>query len=393
MNMATKHDFLSAHLGTWLATKHSKKERGKMVELVSSAMRIHPKSVPRTFKRLQLRGKEVKSRSGRPRIYTSDVLAALYDVWEIGDRCCGELLHPMIFEYVKIMNRDKEWNHTDEATKKLLQMSERTVKRRVLALQKKHGTHRGISTTKPSSLKAIIPIFKGPWKDVLPGTGQIDTVAHCGGSLLGDFIYTLDYIDAATYWIVPRAQWNKGQLATQEGLAEIKRRLPFSILMLHPDTGSEFINYHLKRWCDAEGIELTRSEPGKKNDNMYVEERNGHVVRRYLGYLRYDVPAVVLAMNEVYDVLELYLNHFKAVRRQVSKERVGSKYVRTYEPKAKPPYQRILEHPAITKEIKKHLREQHAKLNPLHLKRQIDTLTLNLYKLQQATRNPETGRS
>lgn len=391
--MATKHDVLAGHLKEWLDAKDDGKRRGKIVALICAAIRIHPKSVPRAFTRLQLRGKTMGVRRGRPRTYTPDVIAALFDVWEAGDSCCGELLHPMIPEYVQILQRDHDWNHAEEATLKLLRMSERTVKRHALRLQKKHGTRRGIGTTKPSSLKSVIPVFKGPWKDVPPGKGQIDTVAHCGDSLLGDFVFTVNYTDAATYWTIPRAQWNKGQTATRESLARIRGKLPFDLLGLHPDSGSEFINRNLKTWCDREGIDLSRSEPGKKNDNMYVEERNGHVVRRYLGYVRFDVPDVVPAMNDLYDVLALYLNHFKAVRRQTSRERTGAKYVRRYEPQAKTPYQRVLEHPAVAESVKDRLRTEHAELNPLHLKKRIDTLVLNAYKLQRAARKPEGGSS
>lgn len=387
--MATKFDVLKEHLQAWLDARKNRKRRGEIIKLISAAIHLHPKSVPRAFKRLQLRGKDSKRRSGRPRVYTPDVIAALFDTWECGDRCCGELLHPMIPEYVDILKRDREWTHGENATMKLLKMSLGTMKRHTLSLQKKHGIRRGLGTTKPSSLKSIVPIFKGPWKDVAPGKGQIDTVAHCGDMTEGDYVFTVNYTDAATYWMIPRAQWNKGQTATLASLAMIRSRLPFPILMLHPDTGSEFINWTLKKWCDIEDIELTRSEPGKKNDNMYVEERNGHVVRRYLGYARYDFPEVVDAMNELYDILALYLNHFKAVRRQTSKERVGAKYVRKYELQAKTPYMRVIEHPAIPEDAKRHLREEHAKLNPLRLKKRIDILIMKAYKIQKTARNPE----
>lgn len=393
MTMATKHEVLSAHLAEWLAVRKDRRKRAELTTFICRAIFIHPKSVPRAFKRLQLRGSGIRQRSGRPSVYTPDVIAALRTVWECGDRCCGELLHPMVPEYVWILKRDEEWPHTDEATAKLLAMSLGTMKRHALHLQKKHGLRRGIGATKPSSLKAIIPIFKGPWKDLAPGNGQIDTVAHCGDALLGDFVYTVNYTDAATYWIVPRAQWNKGQEATQHSLAALRSFLPFPLRMLHPDTGSEFINHHLKKWCDTERIELTRSEPGKKNDNMYVEERNGHVVRKYLGYLRYDCPDIVPALNEIYDALSLYLNHFKAVRRQISKERVGAKYVRKYEASAKTPYQRILEHAEVSEETKNALRAAHACLNPLRLKQRIDTLILKAYNLQKATREREMALS
>lgn len=384
--MATKHEVLKAHLAEWLQARKSKKRRGQMIQMICQAIQLHPKSVPRAFKRLQMRGLKAKERPGRPRLHNFEVIAALKELWEIGDQCCGELLHPVIPEYVAILKRDSEWKYGVAITTQLLDMSLGTLKRRVLGLTKKYGMRRGMSSTKPSALKSIIPIFKGPWKNISPGMGQIDTVAHCGNSLTGDFIYTVNYIDAATYWVIPRAQWNKGQQTTANSLLHIRANLPFPLKGLHPDTGSEFINWHLKGWCDQEGIDFSRSEPGKKNDNMYVEERNGHVVRRYLGYLRYDVELVVPVMNELYEILSKYLNHFKAVRRQASKDKVGSRYVRRYEKKAETPYQRVLNHPQITDQVKSRLREEHQKLNPLHLKQQLDMLKLKIYKLQHAAR-------
>lgn len=386
MTMATKHDVLLAHMPTWLAARKDKKKRGEIIRTICAAIHLHPKSVPRAMKRLQLQGREKAKRAGRPRRYSLDVIAALRDVWDIGDQCCGELLHPMMGEYVSFLRRGGGWHHSEEATSRLLSMSERTVKRHTLGLQKKHGLRRGISTTKPSSLKALIPIFKGPWKDLPPGHGQIDTVAHCGDTVAGDFIFTVNYTDSATYWSLRRAQWNKGMASTTESLRRISESLPWGVLELHPDTGSEFINMTLKSWCDQEGILLSRSEPGKKNDNMYVEERNGHIVRKYLGYTRFDAPEIVLSMNELYDILDLFLNHFKAVRRQVAKDKVGSKYVRRYEKTAMTPYARALAHPSVTKETKKRLMEEHEALDLLKLKKAIATLTAKVYSLHKAAR-------
>lgn len=396
MTMATKHEVLLDHLNDWLLAKGDRKRRSKIAQVVCEAIRIHPKSVSRAFRRLQMRDPSQNSgssRRGRRPLYGSDVTAALFKIWEVGDHPCGELLHPMVAEYVAVLERDGQWKHGQTTTDSLLQMSLGTMKRRVLGLTKKHRRSRGVSSTRPSSLKSIIPIFKGPWKDVAPGVGQIDTVAHCGDTLLGDFVFTVNYTDVATYWIIPRAQWNHGQMATAGSLQTIRAKLPFEMRGLHPDTGSEFINWNLKTWCDREQIELNRSEPGKKNDNMYVEERNGHVVRRYLGYTRYDVPETIVAINELYDTLTLYLNHWKAVRRQLKRERVGSKYVRSYEQQAKTPYRRVREHPDIPEEVKHRLQEEHEKLNPLHLKDRIDMLKLKVYKLQQTARDRHLSTS
>lgn len=381
MNMATKKDIFEEHLEVWLKVKGDRKRRCEMTDHIVFVTGCHRKSVPRSFTRTQMKDRSVQESRGRKVVYTPDVRAALCVVWEACDWACGELLHPLIGEYVEILKRDGMWKHTQEATDKLLEMSLGTCKREVGYLRKHSRRSCGLSTTRPSHLKSIIPIFKGPWNTSQVGEGQLDTVAHCGETLGGDYVFTVNYVDAPTYWSARRAQWNKGQHATIASIQAIQEKVPFPLRMLHPDSGSEFINWVAKDWCDAQGIHLTRSEPNRKNDNMFVEERNGHVVRRYLGYSRLDKSELVPLINELFGVLDLYLNHFKAVRRQTEKVRVGAKYVRRYERVAKTPYQRVLERPDVSTQTKQQLMEQHATLNPLVLKRQIDTLLKKIFTL------------
>lgn len=384
MNMATKQDIFREHLGDWLSAAGDKKKRGEMVRIMSESAKVHPKSVPRSFSRVQQKRSTDTEHRGRYAYYTKDVDAALFDVWEAANRPCGELLHPLVCEYVDGFMQAKRWTHSESATRRLRTMSIATVKRKTSALREKYGDTHGRGTTRASPLKHLIPIFKGPWEGLAPGNGQIDTVAHCGESVAGDFAYTVNYTDAPTYWGVRRAQWNKGETATKESLVVIKKRLPFLWLMAHPDTGSEFINYLNWDWCETEGIKLTRSEPGKKNDNMYVEERNGHVVRKYLGWHRFDAgPGIIPLMNDYYEILDLYLNHFQAVRRTLSKERVGAKYRRTFEKQAKTPYQRLMEHEAVSNEVKDRVRSEHESLNPLLLKERIDMLRDKIFRYQR----------
>ena len=385
--METKKDIFQEHLREWLKAKGNKQKRGAITTHIVFVTKMHPKSISRKFKTLQLRPRAWEDTRGRPTYYGHGVTAALKDIWEAADEVCGELLHPMIREYMEILERDGMWRHGDEATGKLLAMSERTVKRRVREFQKARRGIGGRSSTSPSALKHIIPIFKGPWDKLPPGKGQLDTVAHCGDTLAGSFVYTVNYIDAASYWNTPRAQWNKGQEATIASMEEIIARTPFPITMMHPDSGSEFINWNAKKWCDGRSIDLTRSEPYRKNDNMYVEERNGHVVRKCLGYTRYDTPEIVSLINELYDVLALHVNHFRAVRRMVTKERVGAKYRRVYEKVAKTPYQRVLEHSKVSEVVKMRLRERHATLNPLLLTKAIATLKTRINNMQKASRD------
>ncbi len=380
MNMATKNNIFEEHLEKYL--KATRKEKGVILTHVCFVTGMHRKAANRKFNRLQKKGTPPPSKRGRRTIYGPSVTAALKTVWETGGEVCGELLHPVTPEYIDILMRDGMWKHGKEATALLRTMSEGTMKNRVGTFMKARKRRKGLSATKPSHLKHIIPIFTGPWHDKPPGWGQIDTVRH-SNSAYGDAVMTTNYTDAATYFSIPRAQFNKGERATKETISVIAKRSPVSLRGLHPDSGSEFINWFLKDWCKTENIDLSRSRSNKKNDNMYVEERNGHVVRRYIGYIRLDCIEAIDSLNEVYDVLTPYLLHFVAVRRMTGKKKIKSKYQRTYEKKAKTPYQRLLEHPEVDEVTKEKLRIEHEKLNPMVFKKEIDRRISKLYAVQQ----------
>ena len=380
MTMETKNDIFQEYVAEYL--KANRDRKGEILDHACFIAKVHRKAAIRKFRALQLRDPSKEEKRGRDTFYTADVTAALKDVWEAASGICGELLHSIIREYVEALIRDKMWKHGGEATDKLLFMSEGTAKRRVAGFMKARRIRRGLGSTKPSQLKVIVPIFTGPWRDKPPGFGQLDTVVHCGSSLLGDMAYTLNYTDVATLWVIPRAQWNKGQEATLRSMKVIKERLPFPWRGAHPDTGSEFINWFVIPWCQEEKIELTRSRPGHKNDNMYVEERNGHVVRKFVGYIRLDAKETVDLLNQLYDVLAVYLNHFVPVRKCIEKVRIGSKYKRVHG-QAQTPYQRVLLHKAVSEEIKERLRAEHGKLNPLILKQEVDRLTTKVYAIQK----------
>lgn len=383
--MATKNDIFQEHINRYL--KADKREKGRILDHVCFVAGMHRKSASRKFSVLQMKDSGIPERRGRQLLYTPDVTAALKTIWEAGNEICGELLHPMIAEYVSVLQRDRMWKHGVEATKKLLAMSQSTAKRRVGKFLKARRKKKGISTTKPSHIKHLVPIFIGPWSDKPPGFGQIDTVMH-SSSATGDAVFTLNYTDAATLAVVPRAQWNKGQKATMGSMKAIKTRMPFPWLGAHPDTGSEFINHMVMDWCGEEKIEFSRSRPNHKNDNMFVEERNGHVIRKTVGYITLDCKEAIDALNLLYDMLTPYLLHFVAVRRMLEKEKLSSRYRRVYEKIAKTPYQRILLHPAVSAEAKEKLRMEHAKLNPLVLKKEIEKRLRNVYDVQHRYGNP-----
>ena len=395
MNMETKNQVFGRYKKEYfeLKSKRKRSSQTRILDIVCQVTQITRKAAIRKFGRIQNKDDFAIETRGRKTYYTADAIAALKDIWVAGNEACGELLFPITKEYIAILRRDGMWHHCESATQKLLEMSLGTMKIRVGSFLKARRKGRGFSLTSPSNLKHIIPVFSGPWDKETPGSGQIDTVAHCGSTLLGNYAYTLNYLDIATLWDIARAQWNKGQIATVDNIAIIGQTLPFLLCKIHPDTGSEFINWHCKNYCDTNKITMTRSRPNHKNDNAGVEERNGHIVRKYVGYIQLDCKEAVDALNNLYAVLCPYLNHFVASRRCTDKIRVGAKYVKKFEKIAKTPYQRVMESEHIGQGIKDKLQKEHAQLNPMIMKIEIDRLRDVLYETQKKFGGQNTEKS
>lgn len=193
--MATKNDILKEHLAAWLAARGDKKQRGEMARHLCFVTGVHPKSVPRSFKRLQMHDSGTPECRGRRTRYTPDVIAALKEIWETASEPCGENLHAVIGEYVQTLTRDGKWKHGDTATKKLLAMSLGLVKKQVAKFSRRCFLAHGKSTTKPGAIHTLIPVRTGPWNEAPVGTVQIDTVAHCGGTTAGDYALTVNAAD------------------------------------------------------------------------------------------------------------------------------------------------------------------------------------------------------
>lgn len=303
------------------------------------------------------------------------IVFPLRKIWGISNFASGKRLVGMLPSYVETLVRDKELFLTDKQKSLLLSVSAATIERMIKSERKK-VFGRGRTTTKPGTLlKHQIPIHVFTrWDDRRPGFGEIDLVAHCGVTVKGHFAYTLDFIDLDTNWDECVAFLGKGENAAMGGVKTIREKLPFPLLGIDSDNGEEFINWELYRWCRKEEITFTRCREYHKNDQAHVEEKNWSVVRRYTGYKRFETQEQVDFLNKLYGHLRLYFNFFQATLKLERKVRVGGKVKRIY-PKAKTPYQRVLEHKDIPEKNKEILREQYKTLNPAKLLRAIQEIT------------------
>lgn len=380
--MAIKQAVLKEHIGRWLDARGDRKKRGVLLDEFSNLLKIHRKSVGRAMKRLQLRDPSTEEHRGRPVVYGNNVLSALCVVWEaMGYPCAEHMTHSALETHIPFLVKEKLWDYGTDVTTLLLGMSESTKKRHIHTMRKKRSMVRGRSATVSSPLKGMIPIRKShTWQELGVGYVQTDSVVHCGDMLSGDLVYSVGVVDYRTYWNEYTAQWNKGQEATRESLIILRARMPFALVEIHPDTGNEFINYHVHEWATQEGIAMTRSEPHKSNDNMCIEERNNSIVRKHLEYHRYDDVSLVPIVCEVLRVACLLHNHFMPVRRMTTKIRIGAKWKRTFEKEALTPYERMMREVAVSKENKEALTLIHDTLNPLALRRELDTLKAELIK-------------
>jgi hypothetical protein len=230
-------------------------------------------------------------------------------------------------------------------------------------------------------LKKAIPIRTfTPWEDEHPGFLEIDLVAHCGQTTEGIYLNTLTATDLATGWTECLALAHKTQYDVSQAIVEMRRDLPFPLLGLDSDNGSEFINDTLYRYCLSEQITFTRSRPYQKNNQAHVEQKNWSVVRHTVGYDRLESSQELALLRSIYADLRLYINFFQPVLKLVAKTRVDAKTIRTYD-QAMTPFRRVLALDSIPVEIKARLTELYVRLNPVTLRASIDTKVARLWKL------------
>jgi len=318
---------------------------------------------------------------GRRKVYRGAVVDVLEQVWEIYGRICSKRLHPFLSEGVAVLERCHELSLPPEVKQLLLSMSRATIDRCLKKARFTHPQH-GLSTTKPGSLlKKAIPIRTfTPWEDERPGFLEIDLVAHCGQTTEGTYLNTLTATDLATGWTECLALPNKTQFAVSQAISKLQQALPFPLLGLDSDNGSEFINDTLYRYCLSEQITFTRSRPYQKNDQAHVEQKNWSVVRHTIGYDRLETPEELALLDSIYSDLRLYINFFQPMLKLVGKLRIDGKTIHRYD-QAKTPFRRVLALDSFPVQIKARLADLYVHLNPVVLRTSIDTKVALLWKI------------
>ncbi|MGB9678340.1 MAG: DDE-type integrase/transposase/recombinase, partial [Candidatus Ratteibacteria bacterium] len=311
-------------------------------------------------------------------------------IWALLEYPCGKRLSGFIGEVINVLEKNGI-KIEEEVKEKLKKISAATIDRKLRDYKRKLELKRK-SKTKPGRLvKNQIPIKTfADWNEKMPGFIEIDLVDHSGGIERGIFAQTLDAVDVLTGWTETICVENKSQIKVFEGLNKIIKQFPFPILGIDSDNGSEFINHHLIKYCEEKKITFTKSRPYKKNDSCYVEQKNWSVVRKTVGYFRYETKQEVETINQIYKYLRLYTNYFQPQMKLIEKIRIGSKVKKIYD-KPKTPYQRIMDCEKIDNQIKEKLTKIYKSLNLIEIKRKLTELGDKLFDMVRMKRVKEKG--
>lgn len=377
MSQKSKRELIETIRPRYLKAKAAEKE-GILNEFVANTG-YHRKSAIRVLNH-GYKTKGIK-KAGRKKRYSGAVVVVLEQIWEVLGRICSERLKPFLPEIIAVMERGGELTLSQEVKELLLAMSRATIDR-CLKKARFRPAPRGRSTTKPGALlKANIPVkIFTPWDEEKPGFVEVDLVAHCGESVDGIYLNTLTATDIATGWTECFGLANKTQAAVSEAIAELRKRLPFPLLGIDSDNGTEFINETLLRYCRAEHIDFTRSRPYHKNDQAHVEQKNWSVVRHTVGYDRMETAEELALLRSIYTDLQTYINYFQPVLKLVGKQQIDGCTKRIYD-EAKTPYRRVMALKDIPMSIKAHLTSVYVGLSPVRLRISIDAKVAKLWKI------------
>lgn len=368
MTKTTREELLAAIKSRYLKT--DPKEKTAILDEFCKSTGYHRKYVIRI---LQARHHYRSESRKRRRKYDSAFMALVIKLWEILEYPCGTRLKPQLVPLAEALVRAKEIAVSDEDMRQLRAVSAKTLDRRLKREREMRHLARNRGMTRHGSLvKSSIPIRITDWDTRTIGFMEMDTVAHNGGDPSGTFVYSLDMVEIATGWSEQMAILGKSEEAVVSAIMEIRASLPFKLEGLDSDSGGEFVNWHMVRYCGKENISFTRSRPNRKNDNAYVEQKNYTHIRKWMGYRRYDTEAQRNAMNDLYrKELGQFNNFFRPVMKILHKEKVNNSVCKKKYGEALTPYERLMRSKQVPLENKARLRKLYESLNPVKLKEAI----------------------
>ena len=387
MNNVSKNEYLAKIKPRY--QKATKLEKEKILDEFCSVCGYNRKYAIRKLnaKDPQKNKYEYHKRGPRRKYGHPDIERILKSIWVKTNLPCSKRLK----EILAIWLPHYPYYISDKIEKALLEISPATIDR-IMKHWRGKFKKRGLSSTKPGTiLKKHIPIKTNQWDENKPGFLEADTVAHCGDSVAGMFVYTINCVDIATTWNQQRAAWGKGEHGVLQAIKSIEKALPFPILGFDCDNGSEFLNWHLLRYLSdrKQPIQFTRSRAYHKNDNAHIEGKNWTHIRQYLGYQRFENIELVDLLNDLYSSeWSLYFNFFIPSAKLINKERVGSKIVKKYD-KPKTPFQRVLESEHVSDQVKMKLKNQFENLDPFKIQKQMSTKIKNILNIVNKIENHE----
>ena len=367
--------------------KAGRKERGQLLDEMEVVTELHRKSLVRLMNSSLERAPR---RRQRDRTYGPEVDDALRVIAESMDYICAERLTPNLTWLAQHLAKHGEMELSPFLLGRLDRISVSTVQRIIARIRQDEPRLPRRRPRTANSVTRDVPMRRIPWNEQEPGHFETDLVHHCGATASGEFICTIQMIDVATGWSERRAVLGRSYLVVKDAFLCFLARLPFPVLEIHPDNGSEFFNHHMRTfWKDTLGpFELSRSRPCQKNDNRFVEQKNSTLVRAYMGHERLDTVDQTLALNHIYDKMWLYYNLFQPVMRLTEKtivreEGQPTRVKRRFD-QARTPFDRLCATSAIPDEQQDELRSLRKSTNPRQLRSEIKDLIVQLFALPRA---------
>jgi hypothetical protein len=386
-----KREYLEAMRERYLRAK-TRAQKSHLLDEICATTGYDRKYVTRRMAKRRP-GRPARSKRGRKSVYQDALLIKpLKAIWKASNYPCSKRLKATV--PIWLPKYEAMYGRLGEPEReKIMAISAATIDR-VMYRARLENRGRGKATTKPGGLlRAQIPIQTGQWEETRPGFLEADTVAHCGGSMAGEFVFTLDCVDIATGWSEQRALWNKSAAQVVKQMIDIERQLPFPLLGFDADNGSEFINEQLvKHFLGRKRqVQFTRSRAYRKNDNAHVEQKNWTHVRQWIGYDRFERPEAVELLNDLYaNEWRLYHNFYGVSVKLRSKKRVGAKVIKRHDT-PKTPFQRVMESEAVSDYKKRQLQQLFDDTNPFILRKLIDKKLRRIFQLCYSPPTNEGG--